>query len=140
MSWNEVNTGLPYLYAYALAASGSHLFVGTIGGGVWGRPLPEMITDVESGGLPPSSFALSQNYPNPFNPTTVIKYQLAAAGEVNLTVYDILGRTTAVLADGRMAAGQHEVRFDGAGLASGVYLYRLIAGRFVQNRKMVFMR
>jgi hypothetical protein len=76
----------------------------------------------------PEYFVLEQNYPNPFNPTTAIRYQLPAAGEVTLAVYDLLGCEVSVLVNERRDAGVHEVNFDASGLASGVYLYRLQAG------------
>ena len=88
----------------------------------------------------PDHFALSQNYPNPFNPSTVIRYQLPAAGSVRLVVYDMLGREVAVLVNETKNAGVHHVTFDAGGLASGVYLYRLQAGDFVQARKLMILR
>jgi len=103
----------------------------------------------------PRSFALEQNYPNPFNPTTVVSYRLPVAGNVRLVVYDLLGREVSVLENERRDAGVHEVKFDGAGLASGVYFYRLQvrpldsaigrdsksgAGDFVQTRKLLLLR
>jgi hypothetical protein len=75
----------------------------------------------------PSMFALSQNYPNPFNPTTEISYQVPEARSVTLKVFDILGREVATLVDERKSEGSYVVRFNGSGLASGVYLYRLTA-------------
>jgi hypothetical protein len=88
----------------------------------------------------PIRFVLGQNYPNPFNPSTTINYGLPVACEVRLGVYDLLGRELAVLVNGRKDAGVHEVRFDGSGLSSGVYLYRLQAGEFVQTMKLVLLQ
>ncbi|HEX7574492.1 MAG TPA: T9SS type A sorting domain-containing protein [Bacteroidota bacterium] len=88
----------------------------------------------------PLAYALSQNFPNPFNPSTLIRYQLAGAGPVRLTVYDILGREVATLADGMQQPGTHEARFDGGGLSSGVYFYRLQTAGFVQERKMILQK
>ncbi len=76
----------------------------------------------------PSSFSLSQNYPNPFNPSTAIGYQLSAVSRVSLKAYDVLGRLVKTLVNNEVeSAGNYEVRFDGSGLASGVYFYRLTA-------------
>jgi hypothetical protein len=61
-------------------------------------------------------------------------------GEVNLRVYDILGREVAVLVNGEMIAGYHEVKFDAAGLASGVYLYRLQANGYAETRKLILTK
>jgi hypothetical protein len=84
--------------------------------------------------------ALFQNYPNPFNPSTTIKYELPGSSEVTLTVFDILGREVSVLVNKRMDGGVHEVRFDGSGLASGIYFYRIHAEAFVQVKKFLLIR
>ena len=86
------------------------------------------------------SFRLSQNYPNPFNPTTVIEYQLSADSQVQLEVFDLIGRRVARLVDDAMPAGVHQVTFDGAQLSSGVYIYRIKAGDFVQTHKMTLIK
>ena len=98
------------------------------------------VVPVEPASLPVHSYLLSQNYPNPFNPSTTIKYELPRASQVTLTVYDVLGRQVSALVNERMDAGVHEVRFDGASLASGVYFYRLQAGDFVQAKKLVILK
>lgn len=85
-------------------------------------------------------FALAQNYPNPFNPSTNIKFNLEKAGDVNLTVYNLLGKKVAVLANGFMEKGIHNVKFNAQDLPSGVYLYKLTAGAFVQTRKMALLK
>jgi len=83
---------------------------------------------------------LYQNYPNPFNPSTTIKYELPKSSMVRLSVYDILGREVSVLVNERKSAGSYEVKFDAAGLSSGVYIYRLQAGDFVQAKKFVVLK
>jgi glycosidase len=88
----------------------------------------------------PKAYALEQNYPNPFNPTTVVSYQLPAVSGVRLCVYDLLGREVRVLVNERQGAGVYQVRFDGTGLSSGVYLCRLTATGFSMTRKMVLVR
>jgi hypothetical protein len=88
----------------------------------------------------PFTFALHQSYPNPFNPTTTITYTLPKTSKVTLSIYDILGREVSVLVNEKRDAGVHEVKFDGSGLASGVYLYRLQAGNFVQTRKLLLLK
>ena len=113
-------------------------WVTSVGSGVAAYHGPS--TDVSGEQQIPGAFALGQNYPNPFNPTTVISYQLSAVTNVRLVVCDLLGREVAVLVNERKAPGNYEVRFDGAGLASGVYLYRLTAGDFVQTHKMILVR
>ncbi len=103
----------------------------------------------------PTSFSLQQNYPNPFNPSTTIRFELPKSSEVRLTVYDVLGRDVSVLVNDTRDAGYHEAKFDGSGLSSGVYFYRLqvrlldsAIGRdaksgaddFVQSKKLTFVK
>jgi hypothetical protein len=88
----------------------------------------------------PQEYSLHQNYPNPFNPKTVVSCQLPVAGDVRLVVYDLLGREVMVLLNGRMDAGTHKITVDGSGLASGVYIYRLAAGQYVESKKMVLLK
>lgn len=83
---------------------------------------------------------LHPNYPNPFNPSTTIRYAVLAPQHVTLQVYDLLGRPVATLVDGWQAAGRHATSFDATGLSSGVYLYRLEAGFFVETRTMLLVR
>lgn len=75
--------------------------------------------------LRPGALHLDQNVPNPFNPATRIAFQLPAPTELRLSVYNLAGAEVARLVEGRLSAGRHEALFDGSGLASGVYLYRL---------------
>ena len=88
----------------------------------------------------PQLFEVSQNYPNPFNPATEISFGLPEAAQVSLTVYNTLGQTVTSIDLGQMAAGDHIVRWDGSGHASGVYFYRLKADNFVTTKKMVLMK
>jgi hypothetical protein len=88
----------------------------------------------------PESFHLGQNYPNPFNPSTTITYKLASRSRVILSVYDMLGRQVAVLVDETREAGTHSVRWNAGTTASGVYIYQLRAGDFLESRKMILMQ
>ncbi len=95
----------------------------------------------EPGASVPSANRLLQNYPNPFNPATIIRYALRSAEHVTLRVFDVSGRTVATLVNGPVEAGEHALTFDGTGLASGLYLYRLEVGGIPPvTRKMVLMR
>ena len=91
-------------------------------------------------GVVPLRFGLGQNYPNPFNPATVISYSIPRLGHVSLKVYDILGNKVATLEDGVQSPGAHEVVFNAARLASGVYFYRLNAGGFTQTKKLMLLK
>jgi len=88
----------------------------------------------------PGTFSLAQNYPNPFNPSTQLAYTVPEAVHVRLDVFDVTGRRVAVLVDGFQPAGRYTVPFDAQTLASGLYLYRLQTGAFLQTKQMVLMR
>ena len=89
----------------------------------------------------PEKFALFQNYPNPFNPNTTIKFNLPQAGRVQLTIYNVLGERVAELLDKQLEAGSHTFAFDASRLASGIYFYRLQAGKdFVAVKKMLLAK
>ena len=109
---------------------------------LWRRPLTELPLGVypDDRSANPTEFQLLQNYPNPFNPNTTIKFELPRTSQVNLTVFDILGRQVSVLVNEKRDAGVHEVKFDGSNLASGVYFYRLQAGTYVGTKKLLLLR
>ena len=93
----------------------------------------------------PSRYVLAQNYPNPFNPETTIRFELHAEGAMRLEVYNLSGQVVRTLVDEYRSAGRYSVVWDGTdaagrGLASGVYLYRIVAGEFAQTRKLILMR
>jgi len=90
--------------------------------------------------LIPTEFALFQNYPNPFNPSTTISWQSPVSGQQVLKVYDVLGNKVATLVDEYREAGSHSVTFKATHIASGMYLYRLKVGAFVETRKMLLLR
>lgn len=86
------------------------------------------------------SFKLNAAYPNPFNPSTVIPYQLATASNVTIQVFDMLGRNVATLIDEFRPAGNHTVRFEGSGLASGVYMIRFTTADIQQTRSVSLIK
>lgn len=95
----------------------------------------------------PNEFKLFQNYPNPFNPSTIINYHLPAFQQglpieyhVTIKVFNILGEEVATVVDGYETAGYKSVEFNSSNLSSGVYFYRLVAGKFISTRKMVLLR
>ncbi|MCH7755739.1 T9SS type A sorting domain-containing protein [candidate division KSB1 bacterium] len=106
----------------------------------------ESITGIDgniSGTL--TKFTLKQNYRNPFNPTTVISYHLSEGSDVELTIYNQLGQVVRTLVRGTQSAGGHRVQWDGRDdggkqVVSGVYLYRLKGGSFIQTRTMLLLR
>ena len=88
----------------------------------------------------PEGFSLSHNYPNPFNPSTTIRYDLPHDSHVSLSIFNTLGLRVALLIEREDHAGYHEVRFDGSGLAAGVYFYRLQADEYVETKKMTVVK
>lgn len=88
----------------------------------------------------PGRFVLEQNYPNPFNPVTTIRFSLPMDQHARVSVYNLLGQQVAVLVNETLRAGVHEVRFDGSGLASGIYLYRLETDSFTSTMRMTLMK
>lgn len=103
---------------------------------VYGAPT----TDVDEEQLQPVAFELEQNYPNPFNPATKIRYSIPSAADVKLEVFNLLGRKVATLVDTKQSRGTYSVNFNGVGLSSGIYFYRLEAGANRQVRRMVLTR
>jgi hypothetical protein len=106
----------------------------------------------EPHGQAPTSFVLEQNYPNPFwsaaasptqnggNPGTTIVFHLPQTDQVSLKIFDMAGNEVATLLDHRMQAGRHEIGFDANALASGIYFYRLQAGKFTAEKKLLVLR
>ncbi|MGE5498754.1 MAG: GDSL-type esterase/lipase family protein [Syntrophothermus sp.] len=101
---------------------------------------PKQATAVERHTEMPADYSLEQNYPNPFNPQTKIDFQLPERSDVILKVYDIAGREIAELLNGSLEKGQHSIIFDGANYPSGVYFYRISAGRFSRTRSMLLLK
>ncbi len=124
VTWEDVPNYDANIYTHRVVAPGFATGVGDDG----------------RGGTGPRAFSLEQNYPNPFNPTTTIRYALPSRAQVLLTVYNGLGQRVAVLVQGEQDAGNHEAVFDAVGLASGVYLYRLQVGDFVQSKKLLLLQ
>lgn len=93
----------------------------------------------------PTTFALQQNYPNPFNPSTTIQYEIAETGQVELSIYNLLGQKIRALVNENQTPGVYRIQWDGKNdvgqqMASGVYLLRLIAGDFKQAQKMMLLK
>jgi hypothetical protein len=105
-----------------------------------------LASELSSGDFIPETFELHQNFPNPFNPVTAIRYGIPQAAKVTLKIYDLLGREVATVIDNEnKQPGFHLTTWNGIdkhgrNVASGVYIYRIIAGSFVQSRKMVFVK
>jgi photosystem II stability/assembly factor-like uncharacterized protein len=138
-SWSVTSANLGDMRITELAISkDGYLFAATLTG-IWRTDSP--VTSVSEGPRNiPIVFTLAQNYPNPFNPSTTIRYALPERSHVTLTVFNTLGQQVVTLVGGEVEAGYHEVTFDASEFASGVYLYRLTTGDYVQTRKVVVLR
>ncbi len=134
-----------YAPSWGVFVSVNYIYVATHNLGLYILKL-ESITDIEQDkNILPQQIRLFQNYPNPFNPTTTITYELPRTCEVNVTIYNTLGQKIRTLVRKQQTAGRYEVMWDGRDesgqeVASGVYIYQLRAGEFVQTRKMILMR
>ncbi|MCK6560914.1 T9SS type A sorting domain-containing protein [bacterium] len=138
-----------WLQMQTLHTIGNVFYLGTFDSGVlrsadqgltW-TPLLPSATSVAETNRPIRDFSLHQNYPNPFNPSTQISFALPQAQKVTLKVFDLTGKEVATLLQNtHKPAGAHEVIFAAGQLASGVYLYRLQAGEWVETKKMILVR
>ncbi len=102
------------------------------------------VTNVEDETIP-TEFAVSQNYPNPFNPSTIIKYAIPQQSFVKIKVYDIVGREVKTLVNTERSPGIYSVQWNGdnnfgSKVASGIYIYRVVAGTFIQAKKMILLK
>ncbi len=88
----------------------------------------------------PAEFVLEQNYPNPFNPLTVIRYQLPVQSPVRLSVFNVLGQEVQTLVNEVQHAGFRQIEFDGTGLPSGIYFYKLQAGSYIATKRLLLMK
>jgi hypothetical protein len=137
-------TALPHTYAYVdanPAGTASYRLKQIDQGGQ--ASFTEAIQPVTMTGVAeqtPIAFGLAQNYPNPFNPATTITFTLTSEGPVSLRVYDNLGREVSTLVNEHRSAGSHEVTFDGSGLSSGAYYYRLQAGGSEQTKRLFLLK
>jgi len=141
-SWTAVSGTFPSPEGElaSITADDSCLYA-SFGSTVWKRALSEMIEDVPlSTSNTPTQFSLSQNYPNPFNPATKIQFTIVYRLLTIVKVFDVLGREVATLVNEVKEPGTYTVKFDGSNLASGVYFYRLRAGRYLATHEMILMR
>lgn len=108
---------------------------------MWLRVPVSVITSVsQTGEELPEAFSLGQNYPNPFNPSTTITFSMPKQEFVTLKVFNTLGQEVKTLINGARQGGTHEVTFDAGNFPSGIYMYKLTAGKYVETKKMVLMK
>jgi hypothetical protein len=141
-TWSSFSEGLMTDWTFSgIAIKGSNIWaLRDFFGNAYLRPLSN-ITDLEDENIiSPAEFSLDQNYPNPFNPSTSIQYAIGSRQFVTLKVYDILGNEIAELVNEEKVAGKYEVNFNASALASGVYIYKIQAGSFINSKKMILLK
>jgi hypothetical protein len=138
-SWDQINQGLQNINIYSLAInSNGDVFAGTADGVFRSLYGATSINTTETHTI--SYFNLYPNYPNPFNPSTKIRYQLPYESKVVIKIYNILGSEVMELLNEQKEAGLYEVKYDASKLSSGVYIYSIQAGEFLESRKMILMK
>lgn len=140
-SWKEVNTGLGHMGVRCLIISGTDLYGGIQGGGVWKRPLSDMITSAES--LSTNLLAnptLSQNYPNPFSSVTDICFSIPSASFVSLKIFNTLGQVVATLVENELPAGTYTKQWNANNVSSGIYFCRLRAGDRIETKRLLIAK
>lgn len=142
-SWSFLGSGLPMVSVYDLKIhpTARYLVAGTHGRSMYKIDLAGIIGINSSANNIASGFSLGQNYPNPFNPSTVISYNLGSKENISLTVFNALGKAVETLVNKEQNAGHYSVTFDGTGLSSGIYFYKLEAGgRLVSTKRMILLK
>ncbi len=148
LQWAPLNEGLggQVVRALAIDHASERLFAGTNGRGVFRQVrIKDNVAERESSSGAPSAFVLYANAPNPFNPSTTIRFDLPQAGEVELRIFDMLGRHVRTLVNKNQPAGRYAIAWDGRNeqgqpVASGTFIYQLRAGTLVQSRRMAMVR
>jgi len=138
---SDPKTGDPSQYPYGHGPQGDAIriynYVRLVRGG-------NVTTDVHQdwfgSAIAPDDFVLNQNYPNPFNPSTTISFELPSESFVSLKVYNVLGKEVATLVSEKLVAGRYDVTFNGSQLTSGVYFYRLQAGKYTKINKAMLLK
>jgi beta-lactamase class A len=143
-TWELVSYGLLSKNCQVITGDMNLLLVSPAYFGVWKLPLSKnnastSFSKIENNTLP-SEYKLQQNYPNPFNPVTRIDYDLPADVNVSIKIFDVAGREIKTLVNENQEAGYYTMEFNASNLASGVYFYRIIAGDFLEVKRMVLIK
>lgn len=136
--WNSFGMNGLGVTSIAVNSNAKSILAGTKEGQIYTKPVN--ITDVNDNNEIPTEFRLEQNYPNPFNPTTTIEFSVVNKEHISLVIYNILGQEVRTLINNELNPGNYKVTFDGKGLASGVYIYRLSSNSATFVKKMILQK
>jgi len=148
-NWTRWTNGIPVAnkitdleYIDSVAAGKFYILASSHGRGVWIRDAStsDPVAVNNNNENIPNRYELMQNYPNPFNPNTTIKFSMPVDDNVEIKIFDLLGREVGVILNQKMNAGQHEIKFDGSNLSSGIYFYTMKTSRFTDTKKMVLVK
>ncbi|HAP35823.1 MAG TPA: hypothetical protein DCQ28_07735, partial [Bacteroidetes bacterium] len=140
----QFNAALPWPFGMNPWDSARGSYFKSWWGSEWGSAFKTVllpnITSVLTDEQIPVAFSLAQNYPNPFNPSTTIRYSIPTNSQVVLKVYNMLGQEVASLVNKEQQVGNYQVVFDANKLATGIYIYRIQAGSYVETKKMMLIK
>jgi hypothetical protein len=145
LSWSKSFADDPVITRYSRSIiqseDGSYFLCGHNNYDIWVVKLAPDITGIDDEiAILPNQITLHQNYPNPFNAKTTISFELAEPGDIELSLYDLLGRKVSIITNGHYGAGPHDITFDAGELTSGIYFYNLKAGEISETKSMILLK
>ncbi|HOJ07608.1 MAG: T9SS type A sorting domain-containing protein [Ignavibacteriales bacterium] len=135
-----IESGSYYLRLFTIANEDVNLFISDIQRDDLELEKSNLLVRGFKGDGIPTTYELAQNFPNPFNPSTTIHYQIPQDGIITLKIYEILGNEVATLVNEEKIAGRYEVNFNTNNLASGVYIYNIQSGSYINSKKMILIK
>ena len=139
-TWDKLNSGLTDINIQSLLIGHSgHLYLGSSKGIIF-KSSETVTTDLEFENNTPQTFHLYQNFPNPFNPSTSIRFSVPQRTHIQLKVFDIIGCEIVTLVNEELEAGNYDITFSAGGISTGVYIYQLKAGTYLESKKMMLIR
>ncbi|MCE1166334.1 MAG: T9SS type A sorting domain-containing protein [Bacteroidetes bacterium] len=140
-NWSNPIDNTNQIFNYKITVAGTYNYVCTFhsASGMTGSFVASPVLVQENGSVV-KDYDLKQNYPNPFNPVTSIKFSIPVNSVVKIKVYSLTGSEVAAPVNENLAAGEYRFSFNGSGLSSGIYFYKIETGNYTQVRKMVLMK
>lgn len=140
-SWSSPIDNTTQVFNYKITVAGTYNYVCSFHSafGMTGSFVASPVL-VQENGSTVNDYNLKQNYPNPFNPVTSIKFSIPVKSFVKIKIYSITGSVVATPVNENLSAGEYKFNFNGSGLSSGIYFYKIEAGNYTQVRKMVLMK